>query len=862
MNNETSKPEIAVVASEPTKSDAPTSLETGEGIGGGLSGGIEQQLTSTNVAGALQHPLRYSTLFSAKDNAPQQVILPDFKAFVKMMVDYGNPEGAKDGLAFAGSVFKPGTTRAKGNVEKVTMVVFDIDNECDPLDMLTPEAVCALFPNVEVFFYSSYSSTPEKQKFRAVFPLDKERPPEWLATTWTQMAELLGPAIDKACKDASRLYFLPRRPAGSDVTTYLKKHVVADSSVRIDDSFGGLSAVVEVAEKKATKAKEDLKEAEEAGEMPPTTVEHANRVLVSFKELPAYLWACENAPTLSRELWRAFGVNLATLAKDCPGVEAACNAEWVRFSQLDAARFDAKKADSEWKECRRSAKNGPITYGHMTATGGLPAELVKGASAAPISEAYKGVNGAVHQEKLALCPPQDYCLVLSSGRWYHWNGKVWCQGMSKEVMLEVLNKRGISGKKAIRSWMDAVPHVEAKRWVAGIKERIWVDPEDGHTYMNYYRPPTMTPVAGDWTSIRKVIDNLTSNDPAAFEFFTDWLAAPVQRVFAGEKPEKLLSAVIVQSDDEGAGKGVMATVMSHIYGAWNYCEINQEYLDGSFTGVESTKLFVHADEIKTVGSRNEKIVLNKLKKMITDTMALVNAKFERQETVSTVYNMFITTNERAAIRLPKGDRRYSTFSCKQDLVSGNAVMSKLNVGDYSEVQAFLHYLLSKTITRNFAVPFQNAYREEMQELSESPVERFAKEVTEFGIYGFYCDAQQQHHAQYGERSQFPGEMMGMDKKKHDPDGTTTLSRKTVSAIYAAWCRNNNINAASNASTMHLFRALKKVGMLDTRNTMPDSQRVTVTTISAVTLFGTHGLKDEVADTAVPPKEPEPNNMPF
>lgn len=99
--------------------------------------------------------------------------------------------------------------RLKQNVRSVNFAVYDFDE-------LTPDTLRSACATVDASGYaaiihSSFSHTPEAPKARIVFKLS--RPVlcgEWL-TVWEAIPRMLGLTVnkDKACKDESRLYYLP-----------------------------------------------------------------------------------------------------------------------------------------------------------------------------------------------------------------------------------------------------------------------------------------------------------------------------------------------------------------------------------------------------------------------------------------------------------------------------------------------------------------------------------------------------------------------------------------------------------------------------------------------------------------------------
>jgi putative DNA primase/helicase len=113
----------------------------------------------------------------------------------------------KSGAAFSPGMLKDGTTRASKNVVITSMVVSDHDDGA-PLDTFR-----SAISGYAWAAYSSHSHTAEHPKYRIVFPLARDCTPDEWPRVWAGLNILLGGHCDPACKDASRLYYLPSCPA-------------------------------------------------------------------------------------------------------------------------------------------------------------------------------------------------------------------------------------------------------------------------------------------------------------------------------------------------------------------------------------------------------------------------------------------------------------------------------------------------------------------------------------------------------------------------------------------------------------------------------------------------------------------------
>src|SRR3954462_5922197 len=107
------------------------------------------------------------------------------------------------------ALYRPDTKRAIANVESIALLVFDFDNGAHP------ERFEDEWEPYEYVIHSSYSHTPEKPKWRAVFPLAKSIPGVDWAKGYQKLALALGQGqVDPSCRDAARMFYVPSCPPG------------------------------------------------------------------------------------------------------------------------------------------------------------------------------------------------------------------------------------------------------------------------------------------------------------------------------------------------------------------------------------------------------------------------------------------------------------------------------------------------------------------------------------------------------------------------------------------------------------------------------------------------------------------------
>ena len=124
--------------------------------------------------------------------------------------------------------YMDGASRGLEGVAEVTMAVFDFDDGHEPEDFFD------LWDGLEFVAHSTFSSTPDKPKWRAIFPLLAPVPAaEWPAVVRKLRAALTADVSDPSCTDASRMFYIPSCPIGGESFAW----AVARSGELLDPSI-------------------------------------------------------------------------------------------------------------------------------------------------------------------------------------------------------------------------------------------------------------------------------------------------------------------------------------------------------------------------------------------------------------------------------------------------------------------------------------------------------------------------------------------------------------------------------------------------------------------------------------------------
>lgn len=148
----------------------------------------------------------------ARDNRPRRLAL-DWKGLGELLTDHVRFPADADKRtlpAWSPAVLPEGATRANDRVESLSCIVLDYDDGTSPDVALVP------WLDWPCIVHSSWSHSEALTKFRLIVPLARPVPLRAWRWVWSWAAGRAAGTIDQACKDASRLYFLPaRRGAGA-----------------------------------------------------------------------------------------------------------------------------------------------------------------------------------------------------------------------------------------------------------------------------------------------------------------------------------------------------------------------------------------------------------------------------------------------------------------------------------------------------------------------------------------------------------------------------------------------------------------------------------------------------------------------
>lgn len=111
-----------------------------------------------------------------------------------------------ENVLFSPALYPPGASRGNEAVRELTALVLDYD------DGTTPDTAFAAWDGIERYLHSTFSSSPQRPKFRLVIPLHEPVPAHAWLKFWQLATEVAEGTPDPNCKDPSRMFFAPAIP--------------------------------------------------------------------------------------------------------------------------------------------------------------------------------------------------------------------------------------------------------------------------------------------------------------------------------------------------------------------------------------------------------------------------------------------------------------------------------------------------------------------------------------------------------------------------------------------------------------------------------------------------------------------------
>jgi hypothetical protein len=668
----------------------------------------------------------------------------------------------------------PGATRTNDNIERVTALAVDLDGKKTPVDL---ESFLALMPYRGVA-YTTHSSTPDHLRCRVIFPFAAPVDPDTYIALWNWAFEHTGKVMDPACKNLSRIHYLP-----SAYSADAPGHWIRDLPGPLLDPQS-LPLPKTGRERPAVPSG-----ATEAAEMGEASAEALKALLA----LPLFVWASANPADVAYPVWRGLATNLAALAKDSPELYADCEEAFHEISRNDSRYSPGRCSDVFRKAVQSVESHGPVRWITL-AEQGAPVDLCTGhPGAAPAATARiqtrpapaarsggrgRGAQSApevppsfVAQKYLFDVPNNLFLIADASGRF--------TTSAVDGAFNRVLRREGVPAE-ALDDAKSMIQQIHGKR--AFYHTQDVIVEHNGGPHLNTYLPTTLVPAAGNCQPILDLVLHLVGGDPSAQDYVLGWLAAPLQNLHTVGQHYKMETALVLHGD-QGSGKGTLSAVMRALYGEENFVELGQDALDSRFNDELESRLFVVCNEVMS-GTNRSAETANKLKPWVTDTTIYVERKYEKRKAVDNTFNIIFTSNDERPVIIEASDRRYSVFkACRIDPAITAPIWADLN-GPRAMAAAFFDHLLNYQQVPARGQLYHTASKDELAMHSRNSLDRFIDEIKELGWYSVA-------------RSWVAAAPRGGERLAALADGSIPVT--SITSVYVDYCRQLQMHAKSTAA---------------------------------------------------------------
>lgn len=252
---------------------------------------------------------------------------------------------------------------------------------------------------------------------------------------------------------------------------------------------------------------------------------------------------------------------------------------------------------------------------------------------------------------------------------------------------------------------------------------------DGKLLANTWVPTSVQRQAGDWSTIKAMVETVCNFDSDAVYWLLNWMASKVQNPLSPSR------GAVVCHGGQGAGKTQLGIFMRELIGRANSAVISAEALESNHNSQYSGKLFIVANEV--VGASTSRHYQGRLKSFISDSDVMINPKGIAAYSVENRASWWFTSNELNPVVIEGDfDRHYlGVFHQPKAAEQMPEYLAKVRLlfrpdGNLSEIgqkelAAFHDVMLTWQVDISAArTPCRNEARNEMVHMSKDSVAQF------------------------------------------------------------------------------------------------------------------------------------------
>jgi hypothetical protein len=213
-----------------------------------------------------------------------------------------------------------------------------------------------------------------------------------------------------------------------------------------------------------------------------------------------------------------------------------------------------------------------------------------------------------------------------------------------------------------------------------------------NTTLNYWVPPSLKPIPGDWSVIREFLLMLICNgDCKLYGYLVRFLA------HIWQKPEEKPGIMIVLLGGQGTGKGTLFYLLQRIWSKTTLHISDVEHVTGGFNGAMERNYIVNMDEALFAGDRRS---MDRLKSMITEPTITIEQKYQPRRTIQSLHRFFAASNHDHFGNIELDDRRFVFLRVSDTRQGDHDYFDKLYaaINDPMQLGAFAHTLATLDIT--------------------------------------------------------------------------------------------------------------------------------------------------------------------
>jgi hypothetical protein len=408
------------------------------------------------------------------------------------------------------------------------------------------------------------------------------------------------------------------------------------------------------------------------------------------------------------------------------------------------------------------------------------------------------------------------CLFdAAANRWFIIDKGNWGPPLVTEAFKTILTQRGFEGKaqnpiiKKARHFKRTELHLESTNELLTI---------NGELVRNTFKATGIEPFPGTFRDIWKVLRNVCNDDDGFLWYFVDWLSFVLQALYpqlscrpelAKRAPRAVQTQVaIVLVGVHGSGKDTLSKTLSLLIGEAHSVVIDQTALDSKFHGQLRDKFFVFCNEVMSSTNRSGEAA-NFLKALVAGDRLAIEEKFKTAETVRSVANVIVASNDSTPVIIEEGDRRYAVKRSTQrlDAKVAERVHADLD-GGRVQLAAFFFFLLNRECSFEPGRVLETPERKDIRLSTLASEKKFVAQILEDGWLSVSASWVQ-------DRQGF--EVREVVTEKGD------IPVSVLNKVYAHWCKEHGIKPRGETklgqamkTTPGVTQASPRIGDIKTR----------------------------------------------